>query len=188
MKWSTEMTDRLDALHRNGSTDTQAAKAMSEEFGLTITKGSIAGRRYREGIVLRSEGQTGGDAHRGITQTANRARRARALPKIDAPAMTADTVPFLAPSKLKREYIPTGRTPVTLLASGDFVCKMLLPDQEQVPAPQRLYCGNPLSEWTRLSFCPACKEGLGLRLTSAPKQNDKTLFMFPRKRQQTRAA
>ncbi len=46
--WSTDMVDRLHALTRDGVSATNAAKQISWEFGVNLTRNAVLGRLFRD--------------------------------------------------------------------------------------------------------------------------------------------
>jgi len=94
-----------------------------------------------------------------------KAHKAPAKPKVAAPPMVTDEVPFLPPAELVVEYVPTGGAPKPFLEAGQFECQYILPGQGEKPAPERLVCANPVNFGSRFRFCAACGERLTTRAT-----------------------
>lgn len=101
--------------------------------------------------------------------------RVKAKPKIVAPPMVTEEVPFLPPAELAVEYVPTGGAPKPFLEAGQFECQYILPGQDTKPAPERLVCANQVNFASRFRFCAACGERLTMRATVVrirePKHN-----------------
>ncbi|MCX5569625.1 hypothetical protein [Kaistia nematophila] len=112
-------------------------------------------------------------AHRGA---------AKKRPKVVAPSIMADDVPFLPPVELVVEYMPAARAPETFLAVGPFKCRQFLPDQDQKPAPDRLVCANPIEPGSRRWFCAACSERFPAPVSADPLEDDAPEFNAARKR------
>lgn len=176
--WTKANVARLTSMWADG----YPASSMASALG--TTRNAIIGKANRIGLPPRKEPVNPLAAKRGAVPAVNADRARRAAKKSRAvaapPLVPVDPpVAVLAPA-------PSGRTPVTFLAAGDFVCKLFLPGQPI--ASHGLVCGNPVEVGSQTRFCPACKVALGITVLSPPSLNDKTLFMFPRKRQQARAA
>lgn len=109
-------------------------------------------------------------------------RPARKRPKVVAPSMVTDEVPFLAPVELVVEYVPSARSPKTFRDAGQFACQNFLPDQDHKPAPERLVCANPVNFGSRFRFCATCGERLTVRATRVVIKADPAKFNAARKR------
>jgi len=151
--WTAAMIERLSALAPTGQTSAVMAEIMNREFGLRLTRYSLIGKMYREGIKS-------GNPYRLRTPGTKKKRT-----KVTAPPMVPDDVPFLPPVELVIEYVPAARMPKTFLEAGQFECQNFLPDQDDKPAPERLVCANPVNFASRFRFCAACGEHLTSRAT-----------------------
>lgn len=102
-----------------------------------------------------------------------KAHKKQPRPKVAAPPMVTEEVPFLLPAELIVEYVPTAGAPKPFLEAGQFECQYILPGQDDKPAPERLVCANPVNFASRFRFCAACGERLTMRATVVrePKPN-----------------
>lgn len=129
--WTEGDIDKLKALVSEGFGTSEIACQMGK------TKGQIAGKIHRIGIA---------------SNTQPNERRVRTK---------RDTIDGVRAPKLPRleyrrpDYMPTGRTPVRFLATGEYVCKVFLPGEPL--GPDGLVRGNPTDPASGYRFCPACR-------------------------------
>jgi hypothetical protein len=168
--WTDAMIDRLRALSQTGETTAEMAVTMNREFCIHLSRYSLIGKMRREGIKS-------GNPHKLRTPVPAKKRT-----KVVTPSMVTDDVPFLAPVKLVVEYVPQGRSPETLLAIGPFKCRQFLPGQDHKPAPERLFCANPIEPGARRWFCATCSERFSQPGSAAPTEDDGEKFNALRKR------
>lgn len=166
--WTEPVVATVRRLAADGRSCPEIAAALKADFGFSVSRRTVACKCRRDGIQTAKS-----PAYRPPSPKPRKPR---------TPSLSPVNVPFLPPMPLVREYVPTGRTPVTFLASGDFVCKNFLPDQDRVEAPYRLVCGNPVPLGSRVTFCDACREGMGIHLAGEPRPGDKSLFRFSKVR------
>lgn len=185
--WTDANIDRLKSMWDDGQTASSIAKSMR------TTRNAIIGKAHRLRLPPRKEGVN------PLAKQERAARAVKAQPVKRAPqgrpiAQTRrspappprgtempDTEIVAAPAPARQD-----RTAVTFLDVQFDQCQNFL--EGQPISGHGLVCGNPVEVGSKIRFCPACKLRLCDGKPSAPAPNDKTLFMFPRKRQQARAA
>ncbi|WEK50335.1 MAG: hypothetical protein P0Y66_22280 [Candidatus Kaistia colombiensis] len=160
LEWTPERVDKLRVLASNRMSATEISKA------LKFWSAKVIRNKCRdEKIKLK--------AHKGA---------AKMPPKVKAPPMATDDVPFLPPVALVVEYVPAARSPKTFLEAGQFECQNFLPDQDSKPAHERLVCANPVNFASRFRFCAACGERLTVRATKVVVRAAPAKFNAARKR------
>jgi len=160
LEWTEARLNKVRVLASKGMSATEMARKLK-----FWTAKAIRTKCREERIKLK--------AHKGV---------AKKRPKVVAPSIMTDDVPFLLPVELEVEYVPAAQSPETFLAVGPFKCRQFLPDQDQKPAPDRLVCANPIEPGSRRWFCAACSERFPAPVSADPLDDDAPEFNALRKR------
>ncbi|MBZ9939165.1 hypothetical protein LB518_22905 [Mesorhizobium sp. BR1-1-16] len=166
-------------MSRAGASATEIRDAIKAQLGLTVATDAVRQYAIRNGLALgryvrpKAPPKPKAEPKPKAVKAPSKPRKPA---KVKVPSISLIDPPFLPPLPLVREYVPTGRTPVTFLAAGEFVCKAFLPGEPITHAG--LVCGNPVPEGRAFRFCGACGE----RMIVKAKEPKRSTFVTLGKR------
>jgi len=169
-EWSDEMNDSLRAHWAGGGSASKIANAMSEKFGVFLTRCAILGKRNRLGLPKRDAGRLR-SAERKPYVRKSRAQGARPVANRGAPVpkpvqpVKQAWVKMPYPEPLRVHFIDRTRLQCS---------RPLWADKWKPPIAQMFVCGNPVEDGAHFEFCPACASNL---LVPAREKTAKPLIL-----------
>lgn len=148
------MEDSLRAHWAGKGSASTIARAMSERFGIPLSRGAILGKRLRMGLPKRAYGRTSADGRKYV-------RKSRAKPDSDRlikigppkvkPLPVKEWVQMPYPEPLRVHFIDRTRMQCS---------RPLWPNKPKPSIAEMFVCGNPVEEDAKFEFCPACASNL----------------------------